>query len=228
MSRAEDARPVYDTAEAVAVYAEAASLMDVEDRIIRREVPTGARLLDLGCGTGRTTIPLARMGYRVTGVDLAPAMIAAAHARAPDLDFRVMDASALAFPDGAFDAACFLLNGLDCVVPRSARARVMTEVRRVLRPGGVFIYSSHNLIGMATTLRRSRLRTLRSNGLWRWIGGYLWTEEPEGGMWLYYGIPPLEVRWARRWFPAVRAETRSGRGLWAGTFGAAGLTYICR
>jgi SAM-dependent methyltransferase len=48
-----------------------------EPELIHAVVPPGASVLDLGCGTGRIAAPLARLGHRVTGVDDAPAMIAA-------------------------------------------------------------------------------------------------------------------------------------------------------
>lgn len=58
-------------------------------------VPAPARVLDAGCGTGRSTIALTALGYDVTGVDVDPAMLAVARADAPDLDWRLGDLASL-------------------------------------------------------------------------------------------------------------------------------------
>jgi SAM-dependent methyltransferase len=54
-------------------------------------VPAPARVLDAGCGTGRSTIRFAELGYDVTGVDVDDAMLDVARADAPDLDWRQAD-----------------------------------------------------------------------------------------------------------------------------------------
>ena len=104
-------------------------------------------MLDLGCGAGRTTIGLARLGYDVTAIDLSEPLLRHARSRHPALDFRLMDATALSFPDASFDAALFSYNGLDDIAPTSARERCLSEVHRILRPQGVFVLSGHNAIG---------------------------------------------------------------------------------
>lgn len=132
-----------------------------EDGLIRR---FHGRVLDLGCGTGRTTAHLART-CTVTGIDYAPAMIARGRARHPNLDLRVMDARSLAFPDESFDGAFFSFNGLDYLYPLADRSLALKEIYRVLRPGGLFIYASH-------TGGRGRHTTLK--GSLRGTYGRLW------------------------------------------------------
>src|SRR5579864_2184272 len=73
--------------------------------------PPPARLLDLGCGTGWTSVFFARAGYEVVGLDISPDMIEQAEAnreraRLDRLDFTVCDYEAMAFA-GEFDAAVF-------------------------------------------------------------------------------------------------------------------------
>ena len=46
-------------------------LLDLDQRFVARHCPTPGRLIDLGCGTGRVAVPLARLGHRVTAVDLS-------------------------------------------------------------------------------------------------------------------------------------------------------------
>ena len=95
----------------------------------------GERVLVPGCGTG-LDFDYLPPGLHVTAGDLAPAMVRKAEARADalglDADVHVMDAHALALPDGHFDAV--LLHLILAVVPDPEAA--IREVNRVLRPGG--------------------------------------------------------------------------------------------
>lgn len=111
------------------------------------------KILDLGCGTGRTTAHLART-CTVVGIDYSKSMIARAREKHPTIDFRVMDVRSLAFPDGSFDGALFSFNGIDYLYPFRERILALREIRRVVKKGGVFIYTSH-------TLRRRYPRNLR-------------------------------------------------------------------
>jgi SAM-dependent methyltransferase len=115
-----------------------------EEDVVSRYFLPGRRVLDLGCGYGRTTVSLKRRGYDVVGVDIVDRMIESARLAHPDIDYRVMDACALDFPDESFDYVLFSFNGLDCILPESRRLKAMMEIRRVLKPGGTFVFSSHN------------------------------------------------------------------------------------
>ena len=109
--------------------------------------PPGTRVLDIGCGAGRTTAALARRGYRMTAIDYSPEMVAATRARALDAEVLQMDAATLAFSDKSFDAALFSFNGIDCIFPSALRRQALSEMHRVVRPGGVLYFSSHNWLG---------------------------------------------------------------------------------
>lgn len=78
------------------------------------ELPQGASILDVGCGTGRHSIELAKRGYAVTGLDLSSAMLAEAEKSADAAKVRVewihSDATKFSFP-GKFDAAICLCEG---------------------------------------------------------------------------------------------------------------------
>ncbi len=138
----------YDTAWSVAEYTRDESLLPIEATLVTEVFPPPpARIVDLGCGAGRTTVALSRLGYQVVGIDLSPALLAAARQRHPELEFHHMDATDLVFPDATFDAALFSYNGIDCIYPVSTRLKCLAEAFRVLKPGGTFLVSSHNLIG---------------------------------------------------------------------------------
>jgi ubiquinone/menaquinone biosynthesis C-methylase UbiE len=95
-------------------------------------VRDGARVLDVGCGTGTLCAAAAARGARPTGVDLAEGMLAAARRAHPALEFVAGDAEDLPCAHGAFDAAlgAFVVNH----VPHPERAAA--ELRRVVAPGG--------------------------------------------------------------------------------------------
>jgi demethylmenaquinone methyltransferase/2-methoxy-6-polyprenyl-1,4-benzoquinol methylase len=106
-------------------------------RLIRIAAPVPSeRVLDLACGTGDLTRLAAASGAHVVGLDLVPRMIALARGRGgARAAFLAGDMLALPFPDAAFDLVTTgygLRN-----VPDLDRA--LTEVRRVLRPGGRFV-----------------------------------------------------------------------------------------
>jgi ubiquinone/menaquinone biosynthesis C-methylase UbiE len=97
-------------------------------------VPSGARVLDLACGTGRISELLMRQGFDTYGADYSQAMLDVARARlAPfgRLELRQADAAALPFPNGFFESAtCIRFLGH---VPPEVRARVLGELKRVCR-----------------------------------------------------------------------------------------------
>ncbi|HAP90628.1 MAG TPA: class I SAM-dependent methyltransferase [Arthrobacter bacterium] len=105
---------------------------------VRRHSP-GRRVLDYGCGQGWSSLALAELGARVSGIDISDTGIAhaqeAARARNLVIDFRTMDAETLEFPDCSFDLVCgtAILHHLDL-------RRAFAEVARVLQPGGVAIF----------------------------------------------------------------------------------------
>jgi ubiquinone/menaquinone biosynthesis C-methylase UbiE len=98
--------------------------------------PAGGDLLDVPCGYGRHAIPLARAGYRVTGVDRSPTLLAEARRRAGDdkpPELVEADYRELPFPDESFDAALNLFTSLGFYGDEED-VKALTEIGRVLRP----------------------------------------------------------------------------------------------
>lgn len=130
----------------VATYEAEEGLTAPERELVDRFVAPGARVLDLGVGTGRTTEVLSRRASTYIGLDYAPEMVASCRAHYSDLEFVEGDAADLSrFDDGTFDTVVFSFNGLDCLHPIQQRARCLAEIHRVLAPGGTVILSSHNV-----------------------------------------------------------------------------------
>jgi len=99
-------------------------------------------VLEIGIGTGRN-LPHYRHDVRLTGVELSPAMLEIARARARklgrDVDLRVGDAQTLEFGDNSFDTVVCTLSL--CTIPDDGAA--VAEMGRVLRPGGRLLLLEH-------------------------------------------------------------------------------------
>jgi SAM-dependent methyltransferase len=94
----------------------------------------GTRLLEIGAGTGQDSAYFQEEGFAVVAADLSAAMVG--HCRAKGIEAHVMDFLHLDFPAGSFDAV-FAMNCL-LHVPNHDLPAVLTAVRAVLRPGGLF------------------------------------------------------------------------------------------
>lgn len=131
----------------VSEYAGHVELFPAEERVFgsMSKALAGWTVLDLGVGAGRTTRHLAGRCRRYVGIDFAPEMVAECRRAFPGVDIRQGDARDLGdFPDSHADFILFSFNGIDSL-GLADRSRVLCEVRRVLKPGGQFLFSSHNL-----------------------------------------------------------------------------------
>jgi SAM-dependent methyltransferase len=109
----------------------------VGDALAARGVGAGSSLLDAGCGTGRHAAELARVGYRVTGVDRSAELLDVARRAAPECRFEVGDLRDWS-PAEPFDAA--LCRGvLNDLIADEDRLAAVATLRRALRPGGVLV-----------------------------------------------------------------------------------------
>jgi SAM-dependent methyltransferase len=100
------------------------------------ELEPGMDVLDVACGTGNATLPAARAGARVTGLDFSPALLAIARERASDAMVEVEwiegDVQAMPFDDASFDRVISTFGHM--FAPDHERAAA--EMKRVCRPGG--------------------------------------------------------------------------------------------
>ncbi|HSE68007.1 MAG TPA: class I SAM-dependent methyltransferase [Gemmatimonadales bacterium] len=107
-----------------------------QEFIVRLGIRSGETVLDVACGTGNLAIPAAQAGARVSGIDIAPNLIAEAQleARASGvaIAFEVGDAESLPYLDAQFDTTVTMFGAMFAYRPE----RVTAELIRVTRPGG--------------------------------------------------------------------------------------------
>ncbi|MFV0279914.1 MAG: class I SAM-dependent methyltransferase [Rhodoblastus sp.] len=136
---------IYSDKSVVDYYRTQSELFASEAHLVERYFPERARLLDIGVGGGRTAGPLSARASEYVGLDYSAAMVDACRARFPGLDFREANAADLSqFTDSSFDCAMFAFNGIDYITVDAQRADCFREIARVLAPGGMFVFSSHN------------------------------------------------------------------------------------
>ena len=176
----------------------------------------GCRVLDVPCGIGRVAVPLARLGFDVTGIDLSPHLAAVAEKKAAQ--FRVAPGRARflvgdmrdlrsRFEPGSFDVALNVFTSIG-YGPEEDDLRFFREAREVTRPGGLLLISglrnrdyiarnpsqnvyeeSEKLLVLDTySFDSSRSR---ERGLWRF---YLKRGERGGGVLKFAGEFPVDIR----------------------------------
>jgi SAM-dependent methyltransferase len=137
-----DAVPAYSTRDDVAFYLEEAE-----------RAGASSAVLEVGCGTGRLTLPLALAGHEVTGIDLSPAMLTRARAKlaseAHEIRSRVTlletDARSMDLPHGAtFDLAILPFRVMQHLLTIEDQLDVLGRVRERLRPGGRIAFDVFN------------------------------------------------------------------------------------
>ncbi|ATO13180.1 SAM-dependent methyltransferase [Micromonospora sp. WMMA2032] len=104
-----------------------------ERQAFRDRLASGARLLEVGAGTGQDSVFFRKEGLPVVAADLSPVMVE--HCRAKGIEAHVMDFLHLDFPPDSFDAV-FAMNCL-LHVPNHDLPTVLAAIRAVLRPGGL-------------------------------------------------------------------------------------------
>jgi len=112
------------------------SMPEAENFVSRIGIASGAKVLDVACGTGNTSIPAAKSGAEVTGLDIATNLLEQARTRAAQeglkIDFQEGDAEELPFADASFDVVLTMFGAMFAPRPE----RVAAELLRVCKPGG--------------------------------------------------------------------------------------------
>jgi SAM-dependent methyltransferase len=153
-------RRTYEDAAVVAAYGRDGGLQPAERLILKRFQPVIAQMdmLDIGVGAGRTARHFAPLVRSYLGIDYSHAMIEHCRADQPAVRFEVCDARALDFvADESFDLVLFSYNGIDHL-HAADRARVLLGMKRVLRPKGFLVFSSHNTNFIVPTMEMFRFK----------------------------------------------------------------------
>jgi len=200
------------------------------DFLIEELAPApGAAILDVGCGTGRHAVELARRGYRVTGVDLSEGMLARAREKAAEagvtVHFVQSDAADFTLPD-VYDAAVCLCEGAFGLLgadddPLAQPAAILRNIASSLKPGGRALFTVLNAAAMLRRVSQEDVNAGRFDPL-------SLTEVSEVAP--REGLPPLQI--FERAFTApelrllFRAANLTVRGIWGGTAGNWGRRLI--
>lgn len=123
----------------------------------RLTLEPGTRVLDVACGAGGLSLPAARAGARVTGIDIAAYLIDAARAEADQAgltaQFDVGDAEEMPYPDQSFDVVMTMFGAM--FAPRPARAAA--ELLRVTRKGGLIAMANWTPTGFIGRMLRAHV-----------------------------------------------------------------------
>lgn len=138
--------PFYDSITRHDNYDAFAGLLE---RLIKEAGPAGTRLLDAGCGTGRSSILFADRGYQVTGFDISASMIDIARDRHADtgIDFHVHDIRDPAPGQGPYDVVLCMSDIVNYLVDPADLAAAFTRLSAAMAPGGVLVFDANTTLG---------------------------------------------------------------------------------
>jgi SAM-dependent methyltransferase len=116
-----------------------AGLTTMLDRLLLADLPKGARVLDLCCGTGAIARHVVTRGFAVTGVDASEEMLRYARHEVPEGEFLVADAESFRLPP-VFDAALSTFDSVSYLLDRKSLELTFSNVHAALRPGAWFVF----------------------------------------------------------------------------------------
>ncbi len=142
----------FELPEVVSDYAKAAEelgLWNSERIVFNRFLRPDMSILELGCGAGRVSLGLAQAGFSdLTLTDFSGPMVEAARAifkrRGIKARIEEADATKLRFASESFDACIFAFNGFMQIPSLKNRIAAASEISRVLKRGGIFIFTTHD------------------------------------------------------------------------------------
>ena len=124
---------------------------------------TGGPVLEIACGTGRVSLPIARQGFAVTGLDIVPGMLARAREKSAGLPTRWVEGDARAFDLGERFRLVFLTgNAFQLFLTNADQEALLARVRAHLHDDGLFAFETRNPRWAGMTLADQRAPTART------------------------------------------------------------------
>ncbi len=119
------------------------------EREVIAHFPSGARILDIGCGLGREAFPLSDSGFDVAGIDISQEVISQVRQLSAEkgyaIPFMVYNGKKLPFPDDTFDVVLIWAQTFGLLYGEEFKKDYLAECRRVLKTGGLFSFSTHDI-----------------------------------------------------------------------------------
>jgi len=123
-------------------------ITDIEISYLTTILRKDEKILDLACGYGRLSIPLASMGHQIERVDITPAFIEKAKKEAKrgrlDIKFRIGNMKDLPYRDESFDSVICMWNAFSELAIKQDQLKAVQEIYRVLKNGGNAIIEVRN------------------------------------------------------------------------------------
>lgn len=151
-------------------------------------IDAGGRVLDVGCGTGRHSVELAKLGYRVTGVDLSTGMLAEARKAACDagVEVELIHSNAAEYEaKELFDGAICLCEGAFCLLgpddsPIDRDLHILKNIHAALKPGGKFLLTALSGLRMVRSFNQADIESGKFDPIAMTESGEMECDTPEG------------------------------------------------
>jgi len=143
----------YEDKDIVNLYkvdSEQIGLWNSEKKIYQKYIQKKDQIIDIGCGTGRTTFNLYDLGYKnIIGLDYSSKMIEECKKinskKALDIEFITANVCDLKFLQCKYNVCVFSFNGLTTIAGKDNREKAMQQINNVLYEGGLFIFTTHDI-----------------------------------------------------------------------------------
>ncbi len=126
--------------------------LPVLEKLFFSRIPPQAQILDVCCGSGHVTRELARRNYRVTGVDVSEGLLSIAKNELPQVDWQKQDVRSMHLSQ-TYDAALSTFDSLNHILTIEDLEDVFRNVRRALKPEGLFVFDMNSREAFLTDMR---------------------------------------------------------------------------
>ena len=131
----------------------------------------GGTALDLGCGTGNATVPMAARGIEVVGLDASEAMLRVARRKLPGAHFVEADVRTMRLQQ-RFTLAYSVFDALNNLLEPTDFEAAARRVRHHLLPGGLFVFDVNTTIGLRDLWEGGRVEGWADDVYYRWVHGF--------------------------------------------------------